>query len=179
MLVGQMNRSLRPGVRMPVTPRAGGDRPRLFVASRSFRSHPGVPIRQTPGRILLALIVLASLGCAIGTTDSSSDPPADVSGQWSGTLILSTQSVIRCCGGTSGAASIEFDQEGTRITGVLEAPGVRGTIEAWVRGATLSGYLRYRAGSSAGESRFEATVDGNEMLATAFVDSKLVLSRVR
>lgn len=179
MLVGQMNRSLRPGVRMPVTQWVGGDLPRLFVASRSFRSHPGVPIMRTPGRILLALIVLASLGCAIGATDSSSDPPADVSGQWSGTLILSTQSVIRCCGGTSGAASIEFQQEDTRVTGLLEAPGVRGTIEAWARGATLSGYLRYRAGSSAGESRFEATVDGNEMLATTFVDSKLVLSRVR
>src|SRR5437879_13904890 len=113
MLVGQMNRSLRPGVRMPVTPRAGGDRPRLFVASRSFRSHPGVPIRQTPGRILLGLIVLASLGCAIGTTDSSSDPPADVSGPWSGTLTLGTPSVLRCCGRTRGDARIASAQAGT------------------------------------------------------------------
>ena len=61
---------------------------------------------------------------------------------------------------------------------MLDAPGVRGTIEARVRGATLSGVLRYRAGSTAGDMRIDATVDGNEMLATT-LDSKLVLSRVR
>jgi hypothetical protein len=128
--------------------------------------------------MLLALILLASYGCASGTTNSSSDPPTDASGFWRGTLILGTLTVIRCCGGTSGAASVEFKQEGTRVQGTLEAPGVRGTIDAWVRGATLAGYLRYRAGMSAGDSRFDATIDGNEMLATT-LDSKLILSRVR
>jgi hypothetical protein len=133
---------------------------------------------RTPGRMLLALIVLGSLGCASGATDSSSAPPADVSGAWSGTLILGANTLIRCCGGTSGAARVEFEQDGTRVTGSLEAPGIRGTIDAWVRGATIAGSLRYRAGMSAGDARFDATVDGNEMLATT-LDSKLVLSRVR
>ena len=133
---------------------------------------------RTPGRMLLALIVLGTLGCASGVTDSSSDPPADVSGAWSGTLTLGALTVIRCCGGTSGDARVEFEQDGTRVTGSLEAPGIRGTIDAWVRGATIAGTLRYRAGMSAGDSRFDATIDGNEMLATT-LDSKLVLSRVR
>jgi hypothetical protein len=128
--------------------------------------------------MLLALIVLGSLGCASGATDSSSELPADVSGGWSGTLILGANTVIRCCGGTSGAARVDFEQDGTRVTGSLEAPGIRGTIDAWVRGATIAGSLRYRAGMSAGDSRFDATIDGNEMLATT-LDSKLVLSRVR
>ena len=133
---------------------------------------------RTLGRIWLALIVLGSLSCASGTTDSSSDPPADVSGAWSGTLTLAVNSVLRCCGGTSGAARVEFEQDGTRVTGSLEGPGIRGTIDGWVRGATIAGSLRYRAGMSAGDWRFDATVDGNEMLATT-LDSKLVLSRVR
>jgi hypothetical protein len=133
---------------------------------------------RTPGRTLLALIVLGSLGCASGATDSSSEPPADVSGAWSGTLTLGAQTVIRCCGGTSGAARVEFEQDGTRVTGSLEAPGIRGTIDGWVSGATIAGSLRYRAGMSAGDARFDATVDGNEMLATT-LDSKLVLSRVQ
>ena len=150
----------------------------MFVTSRNIPHSFGVPIMRTPGRMLLALIVLASLGCASGATDSSSESPKDVSGTWSGTLILGTQSVIRCCGGTSGAANVELQQEGTRVTGVLEGPGIRGSIEARVRGATLSGYLRYRAGMIAGDSGFDATVDGNEMLATT-LDSKLILSRVR
>jgi len=128
--------------------------------------------------MLLALIVLGSLGCASGATDSSSGPPTDVSGAWSGTLTLGAQTVIRCCGGTSGDARVEFEQDGTRVTGSLEAPGIRGTIDAWVKGATIAGSLRYRAGMSAGDARFDATVDGNEMLATT-LDSKLVLSRVR
>ena len=128
--------------------------------------------------MLLALIVLGSLGCASGATDSASEPPVDVSGAWSGTLTLGAQSVIRCCGGTSGDARIEFEQDGTRVTGSLEAPGIRGTIDAWVRGPTIAGALRYRAGGTAGDARFYATVDGNEMLATT-LDSKLVLSRVR
>ena len=132
----------------------------------------------TPGRMLLALIVLGSLGCASGATDSSSGPPTDVSGAWSGTLTLGAQTVIRCCGGTSDDARVEFEQDGTRVTGSLEAPGIRGTIDAWVKGATIAGSLRYRAGMSAGDARFDATVDGNEMLATT-LDSKLVLSRVR
>jgi len=85
---------------------------------------------------------------------------------------------MRCCGANSGFAKIDFQQEGTRVTGLLDAPGVRGTIEARVRGATLSGILMYRAGSSAGDLSIDATVDGNEMLAT-MLDSKLVLSRVR
>src|SRR5207245_11326858 len=80
--------------------------------------------------------------------------------------ILGPQTPMRCCGATSGAAKIDFQQEGTRVTGLLDAPGVRGTIEARVRGATLSGVLRYRAGSTAGDLSIDATVDGNEMLAT-------------
>ena len=133
---------------------------------------------RTLGWTLLALIVLGSFGCASGTTNSSSDPPADVSGQWSGTLILGPQTPMRCCGANSGFAKIDFQQEGTRVTGLLDAPGFRGTIEARVRGATLTGVLRYRAGSTAGDLSIDATVDGNEMLAT-MLDSKLVLSRVR
>ena len=132
---------------------------------------------RTPVRILLALLLLANLGCASRATDLSSDPPTDVSGQWSGTLILGPLTPMRCCGANSGFAKIDFQQEGTRVTGLLEAPGIRGTIEARVRGATLSGVLRYRAGT-AGDLSIDATVDGNEMLAT-MLDSKLVLSRVR
>lgn len=148
-----------------------------LISVGSFRSRSGVPLMRTLGWTLLALIVLGSFGCASGTTNSSSDPPADVSGQWSGTLILGPLTPMRCCGATSGAAKIDFQQEGTRVTGLLEAPGIRGTIEARVRGATLSGVLRYRAGT-AGDLSIDATVDGNEMLAT-MLDSKLVLSRVR
>jgi len=127
--------------------------------------------------MLLSLILLASFGCASRATESSSDPPTDVSGQWSGTLIIGPLTPLRCCGANSGFAKIDFQQEGTRVTGLLDAPGLRGSIEARVTGATLSGVLRYRAASTAGDLRIDATVDGNEMLAT-MLDSKLILSRV-
>jgi len=138
----------------------------------------GVAVMRISGWMLLALVVLASLGCASSATESSSDPPVDVSGGWTGTLILSPLSLIRCCGGTSGAARIDFEQDGTSVTGSLEAPGIRGTIDGFVKGPAIAGSLRYRAGMSAGTWRFDATVDGNEMLATT-LDSKLILSRVR
>jgi len=138
----------------------------------------GVAVMRISGRMLLALVVLASLGCASSATESSSSPPVDVSGGWTGTLILGPLTLIRCCGGTSGAARIDFEQDGTTVTGSLEAPGIRGTIDGSVRGATIRGSFRYRAGMSAGTWRFDATVDGNEMLATT-LDSKLILSRVR
>jgi hypothetical protein len=101
----------------------------------------------------------------------------DVSGTWSGKLMLGTLSVLRCCGGTSGEAQVELQQDGANVTGSLTAPGIRGTIRAFVKGTALSGYLSYTAGS-AGNGRFDAQVVGNEMLADT-LDSKLVLSRAR
>jgi hypothetical protein len=129
------------------------------------------------GRWLIAAVALASLGCATGLSGAPSEPPMDVSGNWSGKLVMSPLAVLGCCGGTSGEAQVEFQQDGTNVTGSLTAPGIRGTIKGFVNGTALSGYLRFTAGSS-GNGRFDAQVVGNEMLAET-LDAKLILSRVR
>ena len=130
------------------------------------------------GRLLIAAVALASLGCATGLSGAPSEPPMDVSGTWSGKLMLGTLSVLRCCGGLSGEAQVEFQQDGANVTGSLSAPGIRGKITAFVKETALSGYVSYQAGGSSGNARFDAQVVGNEMLAET-LDSKLVLSRAR
>ena len=129
------------------------------------------------GWLLIAAVALASLGCATGLSGVPSEPQIDVSGSWSGKLVLGTLSVLNCCGGTSGDAQAEFEQDGANVTGSLTAPGIRGTIRGFVKGTAFSGYLRYTAGS-AGNGRFDAQVVGNEMLVDT-LDAKLILSRAR
>src|SRR5262245_7798196 len=131
----------------------------------------------TTSRWLIAAIALTCLGCATEHSSTTSEPSVDVSGSWRGKLVLGTLSVLRCCGGTSGDAHVELEQDGVRVTGSLVAPGIRGTITGVVKGTALSGYFTYTAGS-AGNGRFDAQVVGNEMLAET-LDSKLILSRVR
>ena len=132
----------------------------------------------TTVRLLLASVLFASLGCATGQAGAPSELPADVSGVWSGTITISANSALRCCGALSGAAQIELAQDGKSVSGSLEAPGLQGSITGFVNGATVGGYLSYRAGMSAGSGRFDATVAGNEMV-VKILDSKLILSRVR
>ena len=129
-------------------------------------------------RLLLASLLVASLGCASGQSGGGSEPPVDVSGIWSGTITIPTNSVLRCCGALSGLARVELQQDDNRISGSFDAPGFQGTVMAWVKGATISGYTTYRAGMSAGSGRFDATVAGNEMV-LHIMDSQLILSRVR
>lgn len=132
----------------------------------------------TAARFVLAVVAAASLGCATGPTGTPSELLADVSGTWSGKLMIGPFSVLRCCGGQSGEAYVELEQDGTNVTGSFKAPGVKGTITAFVKGAEVSGNLSYTAGMSSGSTRFDARVVGNEMLAET-LDSKLVLSRAR
>jgi|RhiMethySRZTD1v2_1073278.scaffolds.fasta_scaffold698722_2 hypothetical protein len=128
-------------------------------------------------RLLLASLLVASLGCASGQSGGGSEPPVDVSGIWSGTITIPTNSVLRCCGALSGLARVELQQDDNRISGSFDAPGFQGTITAWVKRDIISGYTSYRAGMSAGSGRFDATVTGNEMV-LQIMDSKLILSRV-
>jgi hypothetical protein len=128
-------------------------------------------------RLLLASLLVASLGCASGQSGGVSEPPVDVSGIWSGTITIPTNSVLRCCGALSGLARVELQQDDNRISGSFDAPGFQGTITAWVKRDIISGYTSYRAGMSAGSGRFDATVTGNEMV-LQIMDSKLILSRV-
>ena len=132
---------------------------------------------RTVFRLLILGMALASLGCATGPSRAPSEIPMDVSGSWSGKLVLGTLSVLNCCGGTSGEAQVEFQQDGANVTGSLTAPGIRGTITGFVKGTAFSGYLRYTSGS-AGIGRFDAQVVGNEMLVDT-LDAKLILSRAR
>jgi hypothetical protein len=129
-------------------------------------------------RLVLVSLLLASPGCATGPGGDPSEPPVDVSGIWSGTITIPTNSVLRCCGALSGLARVELQQDGDRLSGSFNAPGFQGTVMAWVKGATVSGYASYRAGMTAGSGRFDATVSGNEMV-LEIMDSKLILSRVR
>ena len=128
-------------------------------------------------RLLLASLLVASLGCASGQSGGGSEPPVDVSGIWSGTITIPTNSVLRCCGALSGLARVELQQDDNRISGSFDAPGFQGTITAWVKRDIISGYTSYRAGMSAGSGRFDATVAGNEMV-LQIMDSQLILSRV-
>jgi hypothetical protein len=132
----------------------------------------------TTVRLLLVGLLVTGLGCASGQPGADSEPPADVSGIWSGTITIPTNSVLRCCGALSGLARVELQQDDNRISGSFDAPGFQGTVMAWVKGATISGYTTYRAGMSAGSGRFDATVAGNEMV-LHIMDSQLILSRVR
>lgn len=125
-------------------------------------------------RLLLAAFVLASLGCAT----RSGEPPADVSGLWSGTITLGASSKLRCCGGASGAVHLVLEQDGKRVNGSVTGIGFYGSLTAFVRGTELVGDFRYSTGQAGGGSHFSATVSGNEMLAET-VDSKLIFSRAR
>src|SRR5438093_13451073 len=103
---------------------------------------------RTVFRSLILGMALASLGCATGPSGAPSEIPMDVSGSWSGKLVLGTLSVLNCCGGTSGEAQVELQQDGADVTGSLTAPGIRGTIRGLGKGTALSGHVRYTSGSA-------------------------------
>lgn len=128
--------------------------------------------------LLIAAFALASFGCATGPAGSASEPPADVSGVWSGTITLGGFSKLACCGGASGPVHAEFEQAGESVSGTLHGVGFRGTVRASVRGHQILGSFDYTVGQGSGSSSFEGTVSGNEML-VATVDAKLILSRAR
>ena len=133
---------------------------------------------RTTRRLLIAAFALASFGCATSPAGAPSEPPADVSGVWSGTITLSGTSKLACCGGGSGPVHVEFEQNGGSVTGTLHGVGFRGTVSASERGNQILGSFSYTVGLGSGSSSFDGTVSGNEML-VATVDSKLILSRGR
>jgi hypothetical protein len=84
---------------------------------------------------LLGLLIVVMAGCA-SSGSSSSMPPADVNGTWTG-------------GTTSGAATytLMLKQSGTRVTGTLTGAGTSdGPIEGIVDGNTIK--LRDQGGPS-------------------------------
>ena len=133
---------------------------------------------RTPRWLLIAAFALTSFGCATGPAGSPTEPPADVSGVWSGTIAFSATSKVGCCGGGNGPVHVEFEQNGESVTGTLHGVGFRGTVRAFVRGNQILGSFSYTVGQGSGSSSFEGTVAGNEML-VATVDGRLILSRAR
>ena len=128
--------------------------------------------------LLLPALVLVSLGCATGPPGAPSEPPADFSGLWSGTIKMGASSKLRCAGGQDGTVDLVLEQNGNRVTGSVTGVGFRGDLVAFVKGPDVVGDLRYTAGLCGGGSHFSATVSGNEMLAET-VESKLIFSRAR
>jgi hypothetical protein len=91
-------------------------------------------LKKATGPILGLLIVFALAGCA--STQSSSMPPANVNGTWTGSM-----------SGGARTYTLVLNQSGTRVTGTLTGAGTAdGPIEGIVDGNTIK--LRDQGGPS-------------------------------
>jgi hypothetical protein len=112
---------------------------------------------------LLGLLIVVMAGCASTESSSSTMPPADVTGTWTG-------------GTATGATTytLMLKQSGTRVTGTLTGAGTAdGPVEGIVDGNTIK--LREQGGPSETPA---LTVKGDTI--TGFVrGTTLTLKRVK
>ena len=107
---------------------------------------------RTTGWLAIALLALATVGCAPRGDWTDTLPLINVTGRWEGTF-WSTSAV-----GLSSAGrqiSLTLRQNGSKVTGQGVLSTADGSVDGGVDGEVFAGHI--------GDMRFTLTVTGNEM----------------
>lgn len=120
--------------------------------------------------LAFAVVGAVTTGCApVAAPAPGADP---LTGLWIGTIEVGP-GLLALGGASSGQLRAQLEQRGRIVTGVIAAPGLRGTLRLVRDGPDLYGSAEGSTPQGAGGVTFVGAMEGNQ------IEGKLENSRVR